>query len=61
MRQAKKIRQALKRRREVWDNLSAMDMIGPSTKKVREPNGMAYHKPGSQNRRKGSSGRRAHR
>lgn len=51
----RKIRQKTNRRIEQWDNIVALDMAGLRTKLVRRHDGKgttAYHKPGSQNRRK---------
>ncbi len=60
MKRAKKVKAALARRVSVWENMPANGILSPSVKVAKgEPlgNGMAYHKPGSQNTKKGRSGR----
>lgn len=64
MKKARKQKEALARRVGVWDALVAQGMHGTNTKLVRRNDGTrnaAYHKPGSQNGRKGHSGRMAKR
>jgi hypothetical protein len=64
MKQASKVKEALKRRIAVWDALVARDMRGTTTKMVQRNDGtrnIAFHRPGSQNPKKGRSGRSAKR
>lgn len=54
MHRPKKIRRGLETRQTVWDNLPADGMIGTLTKRIRHDNKTkAFHRPGSQNGRKG--------
>ena len=54
MKRGDKIREGLKARVAVWDQLPAAGSKGPRTKLVRQDKGTAaYHKPGSQSGRKG--------
>lgn len=62
MRKAEKVKAALKRRQAFWNDLVSDGFKGPNTKMVRHDHKLrAFHKPGSQNARKGSSGRTANR
>lgn len=61
MKRASKVKQALVMRVASWEDIPSKGLTGPHTKIVKEPNGMAYHKPGSQNCRKGHSSRKSHR
>lgn len=61
MKRAKKVKQALTRRIASWDDIVSNGFIGTNTKIAKEPNGLAYHRPGSQNTKKGRSSRKAHR
>lgn len=62
MKRASKVKEALKVRMANWDNMPTNYMIGPHSKKVHDPHMKAtYHRPGSQNSRKGSSGRKSRR
>jgi hypothetical protein len=46
---------ALARRVEAWEAMPAVSMVGTTTKIVRlDSTTAAYHKPGSQNRKKGA-------
>lgn len=60
MKRARKVKEALVRRVSEWDNMPSQGGASPTTKIAKgEPlgNGMAYHRPGSQNTKKGRSGR----
>lgn len=62
MKRATKVMQALTRRQAVWDDLVADGYRGGQVKMVRHDGKYkAFHRPGSQNARKGSSGRTANR
>lgn len=53
MRASLKKAEALRRRIRWWDDMPSQGQLSTMVKISRE-NGMAYHKPGSQNRKKGS-------
>lgn len=58
MKAAAKQREALARRLRWWEELRSDGLIGTTTKIVRHDNkAKAFIKPGSQNRKKGSSGK----
>lgn len=58
MKTAGKQKAALKRRRKWWEELMFDGMNGTNTKLVRHDNKTkAFIRPGSQNRKKGSSGK----
>lgn len=62
LKRATKVKQALARRQAVWDDLIADGYRGGQVKMVRHDNKMkAFHRPGSQNAKKGGSGRSANR
>lgn len=62
VRRARKVKEALRRRQAVWADLVADGFKGGQVKMVRHDNKMkAFHRPGSQNAKKGSSGRTANR
>lgn len=59
MKAASKQREALEVRQKAWDNLPADGIVGNS-KRVRHDNKTkSFIRPGSQNRKKGSSGKRS--
>lgn len=58
MKAARKAKEALAMRRKVWDDLPSDGVRGTNTKMVKHDNkSKAFIRPGSQNRRKGASGR----